>query len=371
MMREACNVISLLLDARSPGAIAEDPVAAVLAETRSPAPLRQMLEKRSDTAFFGDLHKSLVDDGLTAVAATHALAAVTNWPVLSVLRSLTELRRTELLQAVIVEPTGEDPGQLVVVTATLEPSKPPKTEKAAATVLPVDLKDESDWVAVAVQVEEWWLSYGPKSVTIPPAGAPRTFGLLGDPATSGYRNVPGGWTSRITAMAAVLGMTTFVAPTPAHAKAQSLHQRLDVAFMVNGAVGWAEQCERLTAAGKKVLKGGQPGTSFNELLMAARDTLVPFAFAAARPIAHAPRELLPGQCVYHRKIANSGGAYDSFGEGSTSPCKHGAGAFVRFSGTDKALKGMQRIYTNFEGSMLYHCRKFPNCGMYCASRGAD
>jgi hypothetical protein len=73
-------------------------------------------------------------------------------------------------------------------------------------------------------------------------------------------------------------------------------------------------------------------------------------------------ELKPGEVVYHRKIADSR-KFDHFDAGSAAPCKHGAASFTSWSG-DKATKGMQRRYPNFEPSMLMHCKHFPNCGMY-------
>jgi hypothetical protein len=55
--------------------------------------------------------------------------------------------------------------------------------------------------------------------------------------------------------------------------------------------------------------------------------------------------------------------FDLFDEGSVKPCLHGASSFVSWGG-DKASKGMDRRYTNFEPSMLRHCKRFPNCNVY-------
>jgi len=73
--------------------------------------------------------------------------------------------------------------------------------------------------------------------------------------------------------------------------------------------------------------------------------------------------LKPGQVVYHRKIATSP-KYDHFDAGSSQPCMHGASGFKPFTSAPKAVKGMERRYANFESSMLMHCGKYPNCGMY-------
>lgn len=76
----------------------------------------------------------------------------------------------------------------------------------------------------------------------------------------------------------------------------------------------------------------------------------------------APRELLPGQNVYHRKVGNSGGGYDNFNKGSKEPCSHGKG-FKRYFNSDQAVKGFERRYTNFEPGWMYHCAH-GGCGVY-------
>jgi hypothetical protein len=165
-------------------------------------------------------------------------------------------------------------------------------------------------------------------------------------------------------------MTTLLASRPAAAAAATVHERTDVAVVVGGAAGWEQPLARLRSAGVAVLEVGQPGSPGIELLRDARTVLVGHALDLARPTGHPARALEPGEAVYHRKVGDSGGNYDRFHEGSPTPCSHGAASYRRFAGADKAVKGMQRRYTNFSASMLYHCSKYPNCGVYCARRDA-
>lgn len=76
----------------------------------------------------------------------------------------------------------------------------------------------------------------------------------------------------------------------------------------------------------------------------------------------APRELKPGEHVYHRKVGNSRGGYDNFNEGSRNPCSHQKG-FKRYHKAIQATKGFKRRYTNFDESWLYHCSE-GGCGVY-------
>lgn len=78
--------------------------------------------------------------------------------------------------------------------------------------------------------------------------------------------------------------------------------------------------------------------------------------------AYTPRALVPGEQVFHRKVGNSGGGYDNFNEGSATPCSHEK-SFKRYHKAVQAIKGMERRYTNFEASWLYHC-SHGGCGVY-------
>jgi hypothetical protein len=92
-----------------------------------------------------------------------------------------------------------------------------------------------------------------------------------------------------------------------------------------------------------------------------RGFLVPAVLVDSEVSVPQLRELTSGDVVYHRKISPQPPGWDRFDGGSQKPCKHGPDAFVSWSG-DKCVKGMRRIYSNFDKGMLYHCS---SCGMYC------
>jgi hypothetical protein len=78
--------------------------------------------------------------------------------------------------------------------------------------------------------------------------------------------------------------------------------------------------------------------------------------------AFAPRDLVAGQRIYHRKVGNSR-KFDSFDAGSATPCVRKS-EFVVWSNAPKAAKGLKRRYPNFEEAWLRHCKRGMNCGMY-------
>lgn len=74
------------------------------------------------------------------------------------------------------------------------------------------------------------------------------------------------------------------------------------------------------------------------------------------------RKLVSGERVFHRKTGSAPG-FDNFGA-ACKVCKHGEDQFVRYTRAPKAEKGMARLYSNFDSSMLYHCGKGLGCGVY-------
>lgn len=115
------------------------------------------------------------------------------------------------------------------------------------------------------------------------------------------------------------------------------------------------------AAGVTRLASGR-----EELLAAFRDAVSDFVYNAVLVEQSTVRVLEPGQTVYHRKVGDSRGPYDSFDEGSDKPCVHDD--WKSFKHADKATKGMARVYANFEPSWMQHCARFPNCGVYVVRR---
>jgi hypothetical protein len=254
---------------------------------------------------------------------------------------------------------------VLVLTATVKSSKPPEIDNAAVEILPIDWESIDDRCALALQLEKWWRDYElrPGDFDQPYEDAPRSVGWFGSPDSRTYRDVPNGWESQIRALAAILGMRIHLSNSPHEAAAQSVHERVDFAVALNGTHGWDVVRSHFDSLEKDLLDCGSPGSDFDSLLAAARRVLIPYVMDCIEPDPLPPCELTPGVAVYHRKISPQPRNYDRFDAGSPSPCIHGADSFERWSG-DKAVKGMQRIYSNFDPKMLYHCSKFPRCGVY-------
>jgi len=152
-----------------------------------------------------------------------------------------------------------------------------------------------------------------------------------------------------------------IVSSPSELRAKSLMEGADLVLIVNG-IEMNRWSDVVDLGGSEIV--GSPGTPFDELLDAARSAVVRACNRAARAAdGFEPRSLGKGERVYHRKIG-SGGNADVFDEGRTDPCPHGASGFKKFSKAPKALKGMQRRYLNVTDQSLYHCGKYPNCGMY-------
>jgi hypothetical protein len=360
---------TLVLDPRALGGRTGRVIDVIMADARSSAPLRVLLERRSDIGFIEDLHTSLCTEGIAAPLATDALCQVINTPSVAIRRGQRDPRRTDVLQAVAVDDRSDDGvGRMVlVVRATIIAAKPPTVEGATVDLLPVDWELLDDQCELAGQFESWWRTYElrPTSLMQPHEDAPGSCAWLGNPDGRTYREVPNGWESSVTALGAILGMRMHIAHSPREAAAQALHERADFAIVVNGTSGWESVRKNFQDHDKELLECGSPGTDFRSLLGAARQVMIPYVLGCINPTLPAAHELLPGETIYHRKVPPQPRTFDRFDTGSSIPCQHGAEGFVRWSG-DKAVKGMQRRYSNFEARMLYHCSKFPTCGVYAA-----
>lgn len=366
--RETFNVLSLLLDARDQAPAGDDPERAVVDDTPTSSPLRSTLQKRSPTDFLTDARDALTAEGMTADAATHALVEAVNRPALAVRAPGRGDKVHRLLHAVVVR---HDDGGALLVAAEIEVAQanPPHVTRCQMHAIPFDPDEPRDRADVADRLAQWWTQYALRQLTPGPAGAPEHLAWLGDPTRAGYRDVPADWRNQATATAAALGLTVRFVLGSVEAP-QAVLPLAGVVLTVNG-TDWApEHSQRLTDAGALDVAAGTPGTPFAELLATARQALVEAALDATKPAGQAPRELKAGETLYHRKVGDSRGHYDTFDAGSTTPCVHGANAYNRWNGADKAYKGMARRYTNMQKNMLLHCKHYPNCGVYAASRPA-
>jgi hypothetical protein len=365
--RICCNLTALVCKPPRDSALAGDLQVAALLGARSAAPLCVLLERRSSSEFLAPLLAKLQADGLPEQTAAGCLHTVITRPTVAVNRSAPG--GTELLQAVIVDGPGAVGSDLLVVfRASVERSKPPHVTKATVDLTPLDVDVDADLCHLAEYLESWWREYKVREVSAGRrAGMPRSWAWLGNPLSCGYSEVPADWEAQIRAVGSVLGMQTFIAKSPVEARAETLDQRSDLVVRLCGGYN-RDDAEQVTDQARGVLTVGRPGSTFADLLRATRAALIPLVVAPPENPA-APRELMAGETVYHRKIGDNK-RYDVFDQGSREPCIHGANSYTPWSSAAKATKGMERRYTNFreDGLQLLHCRHYPNCGMYAVRR---
>lgn len=364
-IREAFNLASMLVDPKpiAPRGTA-GAVATVLSEASTTAPARRLLERRSSTKFIDNLYDELRACGLDNGESLSILFDVLNRPTLSVRKAEGDKGSINVLQAVALDA----PGSAVVrgiasVSVTILRSKPPEVAEAHCEVLPVDWQSSNaDKVALVVLVEGWQQQYDVRPIDRRPSNAPKNWAWLGDPRAKAYRMVPVDWEQRLRRVGTILGMATLVAKTPSEAAAQSLHDAAAFGLLMKGTGNWDKVRQNFNRAEHDILDIGDVGTEFAKLLDSTRCILLDYVMECSIPRVPAARVLVAGDIIYHRKISPQPRTFDRFDTGSMQPCLHGA-EYVTWSG-DKAIKGMERRYSNFQRKMLFHCPKHPGCGMY-------
>jgi hypothetical protein len=342
---------------------------AVLADGKSRAPLRVALEKRSNYAFLQDLQQSLSMQGVDPAFSLAALVAVINEPSVALSNISGGSENLSILQAVLVRQPDSEIGSLrVTLTAEVRRSKPPEIVQHHILVEVVD--PESDVLEMMSDLERWRKTYNLREATRDPGSLLAAWAWLGDPSTCGYQAVPHDWHARVTGIGAVAGIETNIVVTANQARAQNVLEAADVAVLVRGARGW-DKIEQLSPARPVVLPVGQPGMEFETLLQEGRKALLNRIDEIHISAQQSERLIAREEMVFHRKLTSTRN-YDVFDEGHEKACIHGRESFVPFKSADKASKGMARIYSNFVPAMLFHCRHYPNCGMYAVdgSRGA-
>jgi len=193
-----------------------------------------------------------------------------------------------------------------------------------------------------------------------PIGEPQVLIWLGEPSRAGYRDVPLDWRACLKAVSIVLGIDLLIVESPAELTSKGFEQKADGLLIPRGTevAKW-----RITTDPEDHIVIGAPGSGFEALLAAVRSKLIETCQVAAAVSVPGRRQLGPGERVYHRKVGSSA-ATDVFDAGSPEPCAHGEGCYERWTKAPKALKGMQRRYIDVTERNLYHCDKYPNCGMY-------
>lgn len=358
---ERLHLISLIA---APVDVAESQRSAsdlVLATSRSRAPLRALLQKRSDFAFLDQIAEEIISQGFATQLAGPVVDALVNQPSLAVRQNSGDA--TAVLHGVAVR-CGELGTVVILLRARVSGQLPPEAELQEIETFQVDCDDEGivleqEAEAVCARLEQLQRDLQLKRAMHRPADAPERWGILGA-ASHRVHDLPPDWQSRVESLGTVLGMETYFASTVETARAQALHERLDVAIVLDDGQDWSRFRELREAEGLDTLDVAA-GSCFDDLIAGIRTSAVAYVREVLTPQRTGKTELRPGDTVYHRKISPQPRKYDRFSEPVKS-CSHGD--VVPWRSADKAVKGMQRIYSNFQPSMLHHCSRYPDCGVY-------
>lgn len=366
--RESLNALTVARDTRFIQPSTSSAPDVLRQDANSASPLRVLIEKRTNPEFMNAAHAGLVTQGFPSEEATAVLHEVVNRPALARRRGVPTPNgpHQEIVQGVVIDETSDMPDALVLLRATVSSGKPPEVSAVNVAVQAADVTSPTGLSDLVSELEPLWPEFAVKDISQGPTEAPTQIAWLGETAPPSYRGIPADWTTRVRTTAAVLGMKTLVLKTTEAARAQAIHERVDLVFVPKGTARAQDYTAELQAQGLPVIEGGQPGSTFEELLAEFRQVLAAFAHAAVFPPANTRRTIEPGQTIYHRKVGNSSGPYDTFDEGSTKPCIHGG--FKQFKHADKATKGMARLYVDFDKSWMLHCSSYPNCGVYVVRR---
>lgn len=324
------------------------------------APLSALLERGSDWSFLDGLVHEVVSYGIDWPEAEAVVAAVLGQPSLVMVSRTSRQRVVEVLMAVALQPPASGDVNLVVAGAEVEAGKPPVVHGSRVELESFDLSSPSGIAGLAQIIEVEQRRMGASRTTAKAVGGVNSLVWLGNPLRHGYYDAPPSWEEEVRSAGIVHGIDIKIVETVEALKAQSLLDGTDGLLVLPGVElpSWRDG-----QSDWHPIDFARPGSGFTGLMAHLRTTLVEIRDRASVSMHTGKRTLSPGERVYHRKIG-SGGPTDRFDQGSPDACPHGADNYVRFHKAPKAVKGMQRIYTNVGPNDLYHCNKFPNCGVY-------
>lgn len=343
----------------------DEELAACLVAAKSSSPICSEVQARSDLSFTDTILSTLtrVELGLpTAQQGAYQLLANPS----TALRKARKGGVVTIRQALLVQHPTEELCVRISISVEVEPGLPPSITLTSCDARLVDMASADDKAALVAELEEWAQEFTEPQVGPAPPQLSR-WAILGDPTQAGFNDLPEDWKARLIKLGTVYGQDPILASSLSAAKQAHVEQQSKLGFILPK-VQWIKDLGGDVSSFLRVPNGNH---SFEQLLNEIRADILRQAGEQTAPLRQ--RALVTGEVVYHRKVGDSRGGKDTFDCGSPSPCTHSGkpGKFVPFGKAPKASKGMQALYSNFEDSMLMHCSKYPNCGMYAvdASRG--
>ncbi|WGU90248.1 hypothetical protein FAM23877_11445 [Propionibacterium freudenreichii] len=341
----------------------DEELAACLVAAKSSSPICSEVQARSDLSFTDTILSTLtrVELGLpTAQQGAYQLLANPS----TALRKARKGGVVTIRQALLVQHPTEELCVRISISVEVEPGLPPSITLTSCDARLVDMASADDKAALVAELEEWAQEFTEPQVGPAPPQLSR-WAILGDPTQAGFNDLPEDWKARLIKLGTVYGRDPILASSLSAAKQAHVEQQSKLGFILPK-VQWIKDLGGDVSSFLRVPNGNH---SFEQLLNEIRADILRQAGEQTAPLRQ--RALVTGEVVYHRKVGDSGGGKDTFDEGSPTPCSHGASSFESWTKADKAAKGMRARYSNFEDSMLLHCSKYPNCGMYAvdASRG--
>lgn len=363
-VRLDCRAMPYLQPVSWPDPIVDPTSRFVQAQTRSP--IRAAIEAKSDLTFIDDVVRTLQSLGLSEADACSVAWRVLAQPTIAVRRSVNG--EEKILQSVILSRRDSDAETQVTIELATVPGRPGSAHLIDADAALVDLDTIEDRLETVKAVELWRENYPLPNESVPEPLPIPAWAWVGDAAQFPLQ-AQAGWERSVSLLGEVYGVGALIADSPGKLKAYGIEKRVELAFVLRSAK-WAAtfpQEPRRDSIEVVALRADHDFT-FEHALQEVRTALLGYATTKVS-LGEEPRNLDPGEIVYHRKTGASL-KFDHFDQGSLSPCAHGEDSFKPWSG-DKAVKGMARRYKNFVKSMLVHCKHHPNCGMYGvdASRG--
>lgn len=333
-----------------------------LDDREAASPIRVAAQASSDLSQLAELEQKLVSAGFDAGIARPALLELLLRPTVALARSTAE--GDDLLQAVVVsrdpEKTDtyiEDLDLRLWLRVRATGNRPPIVDVAGFGFELINAQEARGVSDLFAELADW-LSQFPSPLDAGKAPGGQLV-LLGNPVNASLSETPPDWSARLIRVAAAFGMS--FRGVVSHSEAISF---ADDTFIVSIDPNVARVAVHNGTPEEAITRMASMGKSFGDLLSEIINLLLTHKFEPDEAALETSRALSEGEHIFHRKIGNSR-KFDRFDSGSPTPCKHGSGGFVRFHGP-KSTKGMERRYTNFKPEMLFHCGKFPNCGVYAA-----